>query len=146
MAESIKEELFGNIDFSTLKDNLEFKEDSVREVIILPLLKYLGYRQENIVRSLTLRHPFLKQGSNRKIPIHLIPDYVFKIENNYAWVLDAKGPRENILDEEYVGQAYSYAVHPEIRTNYFALCNGIEFSLYRTGGYDEPGYSFSLTK
>ena len=144
MTESIKEELFGNIDFSTLKDNLEFKEDSVREVIILPLLKYLGYRQENIVRSLTLRHPFLKQGSNRKIPIHLIPDYVFKIENNYAWVLDAKGPRENILDEEYVGQAYSYAVHPEIRTNYFALCNGIEFSLYRTGGYDEPVLFFQL--
>lgn len=144
MAESIKEELFGFFDFSTLRENLEFKEDSVREVIIAPLLKYLGYGQESIIRSLTLKHPFLKQGSSKKIPIHLIPDYVFRIENHYAWVLDAKGPRENILDEEYVGQAYSYAVHPEIRSNYFALCNGIEFALYRTGGYGDPVLFFQL--
>ena len=144
MAKSIKEKLFGNLDFSALRDNYEFKEDSVREVIISPLLNYLGYGQENIIRSLTLRHPFLKQGSNKKIPIHLIPDYVFRIENHYAWVLDAKGPRENIHDDEYIGQAYSYAVHPEIRSNYFALCNGIEFALYRTGGYDEPILCFQL--
>lgn len=144
MAESIKEELFGFFDFSTLRENLEFKEDSVREVIIAPLLKYLGYGQESIIRSLTLKHPFLKQGSSKKKPIHLIPDYVFRIENHYAWVLDAKGPRENILDEEYVGQAYSYAVHPEIRSNYFALCNGIEFALYRTGGYGDPVLFFQL--
>lgn len=144
MAESIKEKLFGNLDFSTLRENHEFKEDSVREVIILPLLNYLGYSQENIIRSLNLSHPFLKQGSKKKIPIHLIPDYVFRIENHHAWVLDAKGPRENLHDDEYIGQAYSYAVHPEIRSNYFALCNGIEFSLYRTGGYDEPILYFQL--
>lgn len=144
MADSLKEELFGNFDFSTLRDNHEFKEDSVREVIILPILKYLGYSQENIIRSLNLKHPFLKQGSSRRIPIHLVPDYVFRIEQHYAWVLDAKGPRENIHDDQYIGQAYSYAVHPEIRSNYFALCNGVEFTLYRTGGYDEPVLSFQL--
>ena len=132
MADSIKEILWGNIDIQGLRDNYEFKEDSVREEIILPLLRYLGYKRENIVRSLTLQHPFLKTGSNRKTPIHLIPDYVLKIENRYAWVLDAKGPRESLLDDDYVGQAYSYAVHPEIRSNFFALCNGIEFALYRT--------------
>ena len=73
-----------------------------------------------------------------------MPDYVLKIENSFAWVLDAKGPRENIADEDYVGQVYSYAVHPEIRSNYFALCNGLQFSLYRTGGYDDPLLFFSL--
>ena len=127
-----------------LKDNHEFKEDSVREVIILPLLKYLGYGEDNIVRSLTLQHPFLKIGSNKKRSILLIPDYVMRIENRYAWVLDAKGPRENLLDEDYIGQVYSYAVHPEIRSNYFALCNGIEFSLYRTDGNNEPILFFQL--
>ena len=81
MADSIKEILWGNIDIQGLRDNYEFKEDSVREEIILPLLRYLGYKRENIVRSLTLQHPFLKTGSNRKTPIHLIPDYVLKIEN-----------------------------------------------------------------
>lgn len=144
MADSIKEIIFGSLDFSSLKNNHEFKEDSVREVIIMPLLEHLGYKQENIVRSLNLRHPFLKIGSNKKRSIQLVPDYVLRIENSYAWVLDAKGPRENIADEEYVGQVYSYAVHPEIRSNYFALCNGLQFSLYRTGGYDEPILFFSI--
>lgn len=144
MAESIKEILWGNLIFRELKDNHEFKEDSVREVIILPLLKYLGYGEDNIVRSLTLQHPFLKIGSNKKRSILLVPDYVLRIENRYAWVLDAKGPRENLLDEDYVGQVYSYAVHPEIRSNYFALCNGIEFSLYRTDGNNEPILFFQL--
>lgn len=144
MADSIKETIFGDFDFSTLLDNQEFKEDSVREVIILPLLEHLGYKQGNIVRSLSLRHPFLKIGSNKKRAIQLVPDYVLKIENSFAWVLDAKSPRENIADEDYVGQVYSYAVHPEIRSNYFALCNGLQFALYRTGGYDEPLLFFSL--
>ena len=144
MADSIKDFLWGNIDFLSLKDNREFKEDSVREVIILPLLKYLGYGEENIVRSLSLHHPFLKIGSNKKYPIQLVPDYVLRIENRYAWVLDAKGPRENLLDEDYVGQVYSYAVHPEIRSNYFALCNGIDLSIYRTDGNNEPILFFQL--
>lgn len=144
MADSIKEILWGDFDFRSIKDNHEFKEDSVREVIILPLLKFLGYGEDNIVRSLTLQHPFLKIGSNKKHPILLVPDYVLRIENRYAWVLDAKGPRENLLDEDYVGQVYSYAVHPEIRSNYFALCNGIDFSLYRTDGNNEPILFFQL--
>ncbi len=144
MPDSIKEILWGNIKFCDFKDNYENKEDTVREVIILPLLKYLGYSEDNIVRSLTLNHPFLKTGSTKKRPIQLIPDYVLKIEDRYAWVLDAKGPRENLLDEDYIGQAYSYAVHPEIRSNYFALCNGIEFALFRTGGNCEPILFFAL--
>ena len=66
MAESIKKTIWGDFDFSTLRDNNEFKEDSVREVVISPLLEYLGYKQGNIVRSLSLRHPFLKQAQKRK--------------------------------------------------------------------------------
>lgn len=46
-----KEELFGNIDFKSIAADPDFKEDSVREVIILPIIKALGYSQENIVRS-----------------------------------------------------------------------------------------------
>jgi len=57
--------LFGNLDFKTIEDNPDFKEDSVREVIILPILEKLGYKQENIIRSKTLQHPFLKVGSKK---------------------------------------------------------------------------------
>lgn len=144
MADSIKNILWGDFDFCELKDNHEKKEDTVREVIILPLLKYLGYDEGNIVRSLSLKHPFLKTGSTKKRAVRLVPDYVLRIENRYAWVLDAKGPRENLLNEDYVGQAYSYAVHPEIRSNYFALCNGIDFALFRIDGNNEPILLFPL--
>jgi len=83
--------IFSDINFNSLQNNPDFKEDSVREVIILPLLKSLGYTENNIIRSKTLQHPFLKIGSKKR-KINLIPDYLLKIENNYAWVLDAKAP------------------------------------------------------
>lgn len=135
--------IFGNLDFSSLKYNSDFKEDSVREVIILPILQALGYTQFNIVRSKTLQHPFLKIGSKKR-PINLIPDYVLKVENNFAWVLDAKAPNQNIQDGDHVEQVYSYATHPEIRSNYFALCNGVEFAIFKTTGNNIPVLFFSL--
>ncbi|MEI6443701.1 MAG: hypothetical protein WCO29_11405 [Nostocales cyanobacterium ELA583] len=66
-------DIFDNLNFQTLQQNPDFKEDSVREVIILPILKALGYTGTNIVRSKTLQHPFLKIGSKKR-PINLIPD------------------------------------------------------------------------
>lgn len=141
--ENIKEQLFGQIDFRKLSSDPDFKEDSVREVIILPILKELGYKQENIVRSKTLRHPFLKIGSKKR-PINLIPDYTLKVEENYAWVLDAKAPGEKVTDSDNIEQVYSYASHPEIRSTYFALCNGLEFALFRRERTNEPVLCFAL--
>ncbi len=126
-----KEDLFGDLDFKTLASNPDFKEDSVREVIILPILYALEYDQNCIIRSKTLEHPVLKIGSNKNIPIKLTPDYCLKVANNYAWVLDAKSPQTNIYNDKYIEQVYSYSYHPEIRSTYFALCNGIEFKLHR---------------
>ena len=121
--------IFDKFDFSLL-NSPDFKEDSVREIIILPILKKLGYSDKDIVRSKTLLHPFLKIGSKKRA-INIIPDYLLKVENNYAWVLDAKGPNEVIKQGDNVEQVFSYSIHPEIRTKYFALCNGREFVLFR---------------
>ncbi|MDR2127409.1 MAG: type I restriction enzyme HsdR N-terminal domain-containing protein [Prevotellaceae bacterium] len=139
-----KELLFGQLNFKTIANNFDFKEDSVREVIILPVLKALGYDDSNIVRSKTLEHPFLKIGSNKKRAIKLIPDYALKIENNFAWVLDAKAPNKKIVNDENVEQVYSYATHPEIRSIYFALCNGLQFSLFRTSDTNIPVLFFNI--
>lgn len=138
-----KEKLFGQLDFKTLAANPDFKEDSVREVIILPIIKELGYTLDSIVRSKTLQHPFLKIGSKKR-PINLVPDYALKVENNFAWVLDAKAPNQKIINDDNVEQVYSYATHPEIRSNYFTLCNGLEFSVYRTADTDKPVLFFEL--
>lgn len=139
----IKEKLFGNFDIKSIEFNPDFKEDSVREVIILPILKELGYNNESIVRSKSLLHPFIKIGSKKR-PITLVPDYVLKVENNYAWVLDAKAPNQKIINNDNVEQVYSYATHPEIRSNYFCLCNGLEFSIYRTSDTDTPVLFFQI--
>jgi 16S rRNA G966 N2-methylase RsmD len=121
--------LLGDIDFRRLNSK-DFKEDSVREVIILPILHYLGYKNNDIVRSKSLMHPFLTIGSQKR-KVTLIPDYVLKVKDNYAWVLDAKAPDEEITHGDNVEQVYSYATHPEIRAKYFALCNGKQFTLFK---------------
>ncbi len=120
-----KEQLFGKLDLRKIDQDPDFKEDSVREVVILPIFKALGYTQANIIRSKTLQHPYLKTGSKKR-PVNLIPDYSLKVEDNFAWVLDAKAPSESVTDSDNIEQVYSYAAHPEIRSTYFALCNGLE--------------------
>ncbi|MGH9799443.1 MAG: DNA methyltransferase, partial [Blastocatellia bacterium] len=139
----LKEKLFGQLDFRSLNENHDFKEDSVREVVILPLLKELGYQQSDIVRSKALQHPFLKIGSKKR-RLTLVPDYVLKVENNFAWVLDAKAPNQKVTDSDHIQQVYSYASHPEIRSTYFALCNGLDFSLYRREATDDPILLFPI--
>jgi len=115
-----------------LINNQEFKEDSVREEIVLPIIKGLGYNANEpnqIIRSRKLLHPYVSIGSKRK-EIFIIPDYIFEVDNKPAWILDAKAPSEPIVKSIHVEQAYSYAIHNEVRVKLFALCNGVEFALY----------------
>jgi 16S rRNA G966 N2-methylase RsmD len=137
-------DIFGSFDFKQIH-NPNFKEDSVREVVILPLLTQLGYGQESIERSKNLLHPYLKIGSKKR-PITLVPDYLLKVHENYALVLDAKAPTEKITEGDNVEQVYSYATHPEIRTTYFALCNGLEFALFRRELTDTPILHFYINE
>lgn len=116
----------------SLLDDPEFKEDSVREIIITPLLTRLGYSPsgpERIVRSKSLKHPFIYAGT-RKCPITIIPDYTLLNDTTALLVLDAKRPTEDILSKENVQQAYSYAIHPEIKCQHFALCNGKSLAVF----------------
>lgn len=124
--------LYPNFDFNLL-DSPDFKEDAVREVLIQPLLEALGYTaggENEVIRSKTLTHPVVKIGSTKR-PVKLIPDYLCAVQGHYAWVLDAKSPQEEVLNEEHRQQIYSYAIHPDIRVKYYALCNGREFILFQ---------------
>jgi hypothetical protein len=115
-----------------LVNHPDFREDSVREELIVPILKGLGYtanKPYQIIRSRRLQHPFVSIGSVRK-NISLIPDYLLEVNGQPAWVLDAKAPSEAVTKSVHVEQAYSYAMHSEVRVRYFALCNGREFVLY----------------
>src|ERR1700678_197189 len=119
------------IDFGILN------ETDVREEIIAPLLRLLGYRtgtKNNIIRELSLKYP--QQSMGRKKPEKDPPvrgkaDYIVEVDSRIRWVIEAKDPNSTITDDE-IEQAFTYAFHPEIRAIYFALCNGRELRVYTT--------------
>ena len=123
--------VFGDFDFDLLKDP-DFREDSVREEIVIRLLSALGYSPSpphRIIRSRRLIHPFVYIGT-KKHPVSIIPDYLLQKDGENAWILDAKSPSESITSGKNVEQAYSYAIHKEIRVPIYALCNGHSFVVY----------------
>ncbi|MCH7525062.1 MAG: type I restriction enzyme HsdR N-terminal domain-containing protein, partial [Bacteroidetes bacterium] len=123
-------QMFTEFDFNIL-NHPEFEESSVREEFITPILKNLNYKafgRNRIIREKTITHPFVQIGTGKR-EITNYPDYLLEINNKYAWVLDAKNPNENIKTGKNKEQAYFYAIHPEIRVEYYALCNGREFIL-----------------
>lgn len=125
--------MFDNFD-SNLFSDPNFKEDSVREVIIAPMLSRLGYYpvgENTVIRSKTLVQPFIYVGTRRH-PVTLIPDYTLYSKGKPVLVLDAKSPSECIKSAAHVQQVYSYAIHPEVQTSHFALCNGKSLAIYNT--------------
>ncbi|MES1939204.1 hypothetical protein T5B8_03105 [Salinisphaera sp. T5B8] len=136
--------MFEDFDFTVL-DGPDFKEDSVREELLVPIIKALGYSvagDRRVIRSKSLIHPYVSIGSQRK-KISIIPDYVFLSDAKPLWILDAKSPREDVFKSSNVEQAYSYAIHPDIRAELYALCNGHEFILYQVKKFD-PILRFDL--
>lgn len=122
---------FEGFDWSVL-DRDDFLEDSVREEIIAPLLRTLTYRAASpnrIIRSPRLQHPFVAIGAT-KHNISLVPDYLLHVDDRPAWILEAKSPRELVLDPMHEAQAYSYVIHREVRAEWYAVCNGREFAAF----------------
>jgi hypothetical protein len=141
---SQEETMFDEFEFGVLSDK-EFKEDSVREELVAPIIKRLGYSltgDSRVVRSRCLVHPYVAIGSQRR-KVSIVPDYLFLSEGKPFWVLDAKAPTEEILNSTHVEQAYSYAIHPEVRAELFALCNGHRFVLFSVRQF-EPVLDFEL--
>jgi len=141
----IKEALFGDLDFTQIESAPDFKEADVRAEVIDPILRKLGFSHEHILREKTLKSAYLKTGSKKRA-VTLIPDYVLRVENGFALVLDAKSPKQKVINDDNVEQVYSYAAHPEIRSNYFALCNGLEFACYRTTDTEKPVLYFRINE
>ena len=136
--------IFSNFDFDAINDP-DFEEGSVREEIISPILKALNYKafgRNKIIRGKSVTHPFVQTGSKKR-ELKNFPDYLLEIDGKYAWVLDAKEPDQEIKTGENKEQVYFYAIHPEIRVDYYALCNGKEFILFHIS-QDKPLLYFQL--
>ncbi len=123
--------MFEHFDFSAL-DDPTFKEDAVREEIVAPILKGVGYSPTGPIRftrSKILVHPFVMIGSKRH-PVNIVPDYTLYSDSDAVMVLDAKAPDQDIVNSHHVEQAYSYAIHPDVRARHYGLCNGRELVVY----------------
>lgn len=121
-------------DYSVFDDS-DYKEDAVREDIITPLLRLLGYKNSEpykIIRTKKLNHPFVYIGStSNKITIE--PDYQLSLNGKIKCIIEAKSPQINISDKKALQQAYSYAIHPEIRATYYVICNGRYIEIFDVG-------------
>ncbi len=129
--------MFEDFDFSVL-DSDDFKEDAVREEIIAPILKKLGYLASGpnrVQRSKNLVHPYVMIGS-KKHKINIVPDYTLFVDDEPVAVIEAKGPTQPVFESEHVEQAYSYAIHPDVRVDYYGLCNGREWILYSVSHWE----------
>ncbi|WP_426993760.1 hypothetical protein [Methylomonas sp. CM2] len=139
--------MFEPIDFTNLN------ETDVREEIVAPLVRYLGYRSgttNNVIREQSLRYPRAFLG--RKIPrndplLRGKADYILVAQNTTRWVIEAKAPDVDI-DFNAIEQAYTYANHPEIRAVYFSLSNGRRFVVYQTnkGPEQQPIFDVSYSE
>ena len=135
---------FQSFDFSLL-DSPGFKEDSVREDLIMPLLTALGYSSSGphtIERSKNLVHPFVYIGT-KSHKIYIFPDYTLAVNSKASWILDAKAPSEDIRRGKHREQAYCYAMHKDIRVPLYGLCNGHRFLLFHVSR-EEPIVDISL--
>ncbi|WP_104722402.1 DNA methyltransferase [Helicobacter mesocricetorum] len=130
-----------SLNFSGL-DNKDFKEDSVREFIIAVLLKELGFVDRDLKNpkplelalSLKITSPTIL-GSNEKITFTRFPDYVLYVDCKPHCVLDAKAPKVKIdWQSKAERQAFYYAINPELKAPFYALCNGESFMLFATNG------------
>ncbi|WP_095269859.1 DNA methyltransferase [Helicobacter sp. 13S00477-4] len=127
-----------NLDFI---DDKDFKEDSVREEIINPLIKNLGFISANtknnsltFKRSVKLKSATIT-GSNSKVTFsNRFPDYVLYRGKEAICVLEAKAPDKDIKTGKSPLQASFYAQNAEIAAPFYALCNGKEFVLFKTNG------------
>ena len=121
--------IFLDFDINRFNSN-SFNESSVREEIIIPFFNFIGIKNTNIERGKKLQSNYVMQGSIKKT-INKFPDYVIYDDNHKTlFVMDAKSPSENVIDDDHIEQIFSYASHREIQTNKCLLCNGREFALF----------------
>ncbi|MGX3045851.1 DNA methyltransferase [Helicobacter sp. T3_23-1056] len=124
----------------TLLDSDEFKEDSVREFIIAPILADFGFTIKNdkspqkleLVLSKTLKAQ-IQIGSNKSIDTDLTPDYLLCVDSKAYCILDAKAPKIDInKGSKAQKQALSYMLAFECEL--YALCNGRKFIAFNAQG------------
>ena len=102
-----------------------YTEADVREEIISPLLKVLGYDKQSYF-SIDREKPIQLLGRKKFL------DYNLTLWSENFWLIEAKKPRgtDKTFRVSDIGQAVGYAVHPEINAALVVLCNGRKIAVF----------------
>ena len=102
-----------------------FNEAAVREEIITPLLRVLGYDIQSYF-SIERERPIRLLGRNNFL------DYDLTLWSKSFWLIEAKRPGSTNAEfsASDIGQALSYAAHPEINAALVVLCDGRKISVF----------------
>lgn len=102
-----------------------FNEAAVREEIITPLLRVLGYDIQSYF-SIERERPIRLLGRNNFL------DYDLTLWSTSFWLIEAKRPGSSnvAFSASDIGQALSYAAHPEINAALVVLCDGRKISVF----------------
>jgi hypothetical protein len=110
-----------------------YDENAVREEVLLPVLKLLGYARGETASRIDPPMPLdrVMVGSKTK-KITGRPDYVVSVDGRPAFVVEAKKAGRPLRDTD-TEQAEYYALHPRVAAPLCLVSNGDLFEVYRVG-------------
>lgn len=110
----------------SLTDN----ETRVREVLVAPLLRRLGYQAEEIIEEFPLG---LHNGNKVKADYLITREHSFKLPNNNL-IVEVKRPSVSLSDPDVLDQARLYSSHRTVQASHIVLVNGFRLDVYTTNG------------
>lgn len=106
-------------------------EAGVEQFFVLPMLRELGYEDDEIRLKESLAEIVVARGRKKE---NYKPDYVLNCADAPRWLIDAKAPDEDLDDWVYQGRGYALGLNSEIAganpCRYFVLTNGIALQVY----------------
>ncbi|MBL6459041.1 type I restriction enzyme HsdR N-terminal domain-containing protein [Belnapia sp. T6] len=103
----------------------EWSEADVREEIITPILRVMGYAKESMFST-------TREKSLRILEKGLSADYTITLWEEDFWVIEAKRPKvtNGRFKYDQLWQAVQYAIHPAVNAALVVLCDGHAIEIY----------------
>jgi Type I restriction enzyme R protein N terminus (HSDR_N) len=108
-------------------------EDYVREELVLPVLRSLGYESNSVSpidRGVRLaRHLGVGQVEHHRE--HLLPDLVLRVLGTAVWVVEVKSTKVRLGSPDQLRQVEAYARNPGLACSHVLLTNGVRYIAYK---------------
>ncbi len=123
--EPLNSEDLKELNFIQQLDVIGFSEADVREEIINPILKILGYRKGQYFSVDRERHLRFLGKKSKYI------DYNMTLWKENFWIIEAKKPlKGNSFNYQELKQAVEYSIHPQINAAIVVLCDGVKLEVF----------------